>query len=111
MTGNLSLFFDFVAKKKGFVTHGDYKLGWCAINGCVLKDPCARLKIEKESLLPENNEEEVDQAPKEKEEDQPSEKNDLPLAWKSSKDHLMENILGDISKGVTTWSRISNFCL
>src|SRR4051812_45106247 len=76
----------------------------------LLNDPDAKLEKNKESLLPENNEEEVDQTPKEKEEDQPSEKSDLPLAWKSSKDHPMENILGDISKGVTTRSRISNFC-
>src|ERR1051325_3593960 len=34
----------------------------------------------------------------------------LPPAWKSSKDHPLDNILGDITKGVMTRSKISNFC-
>ena len=33
----------------------------------------------------------------------------LPPAWKSSKDHPIDNILGDISKGVMTRSKIRNF--
>ena len=32
------------------------------------------------------------------------------LEWKTSKDHPIDNILGDISKGVTTRSKISKFC-
>ena len=32
------------------------------------------------------------------------------MEWKTSKDHSIDNILGDISKGVTTQSKISNFC-
>lgn len=35
---------------------------------------------------------------------------DLPLAWRTSKDHPINNILEDITKGMTTRSKISNFC-
>ena len=35
---------------------------------------------------------------------------DLPFAWKIAKVHLFHNILGDITKGVTNRSKISNFC-
>ena len=34
----------------------------------------------------------------------------LPLEWRTSKDHLIDNIIGDITKGVTTHSKISKFC-
>lgn len=34
----------------------------------------------------------------------------LSLSWRTSKDHLINNILGDITKGATTHSKISNFC-
>lgn len=34
----------------------------------------------------------------------------LPDEWKTVKDHPIENILGDISKGVITRSKLSNFC-
>lgn len=44
------------------------------------------------------------------EEESPTEVNDLPSAWKSSKYHPIDNIIGDITKGVTTRSKISNFC-
>jgi hypothetical protein len=59
---------------------------------------------------PEKAEEEPDQISEKKEEDHSINNNDLPLEWKSSKDHPIDNILGDISKGVTTRSKISNFC-
>lgn len=42
--------------------------------------------------------------------DSPTKLDDLPLAWRSSKDHPINNILGDITKGVTTRSKLSNFC-
>ena len=32
------------------------------------------------------------------------------MEWKTSKDHSIDNILGDISKGVTTRSKLSKFC-
>lgn len=34
----------------------------------------------------------------------------LPLTWRTSKDHHIENILGYITKCVTTRSKICNFC-
>ncbi|KAI5391904.1 hypothetical protein KIW84_076634 [Lathyrus oleraceus] len=40
------------------------------------------------------------------EEESPTEVNDLPSAWKSSRDHPIDNILGDITKGVTTRSKL-----
>jgi hypothetical protein len=57
-----------------------------------------------------DNEEEEDTSHVKEKEEGPAEVNDLPPAWKSSKDHPIDNILGDISKGVMTRSRISNFC-
>lgn len=67
---------------------------------------------EKKSIEPhlEEVEEEPDHIPETKEEDHSINKNDIPLEWRSSKDHPIDNILGDISKGVTTQSKISNFC-
>lgn len=35
---------------------------------------------------------------------------DIPLTWRTSKDYPIDNILGDITKGVITCSKISNFC-
>lgn len=47
----------------------------------------------------------------EKEKDESSTKvNDIPLAWRSFKVHLMDNILGDITKGMTTCSKLGNLC-
>lgn len=40
----------------------------------------------------------------------PNAMDDLPLAWRTSKDHPIDNILGDITKGVTTRSKLSNLC-
>ena len=57
-----------------------------------------------------DDKEEKDTSPSKDEEEEQMEANDLPLAWKSSKDHPIDNILGDISKGVMTRSKISNFC-
>ena len=47
---------------------------------------------------------------KEEEVTQPTNEITPPLEWKETKDHPIDNILGDISKGVTTRSKISNFC-
>src|SRR4051812_33415145 len=35
---------------------------------------------------------------------------ELPKAWTNVKDHPIDNIIEDISKSVTTRSKISNFC-
>lgn len=59
-----------------------------------------------ETVKPEK--EEDDNSEKEKDES-PTKMDDLPLAWRSSKDHLIHNILGDIAKGVTTCFKLSNF--
>ena len=76
----------------------------------ILKDPVDKSDENKDSLIPEKIEEKSDQVPEVKVEDQQSDESNLPLEWKSSKDHPIDNILGDISKGVTTRSKISNFC-
>jgi hypothetical protein len=47
-------------------------------------------------LHPKKDEEESDHISEKKEEDHPINNNDLPLEWKSSKDHPIDNILGDI---------------
>jgi len=36
--------------------------------------------------------------------------NDLPKEWKASRDHPLDNILGDISKGVTTRHYLKDLC-
>lgn len=47
----------------------------------------------------------------EKEKDETSTKmDDLPLTWRSSKDHPNNNILGYITKGVTKGFKLSNCC-
>lgn len=41
----------------------------------------------------------------EKKDDKSDQENDgLTLKWRTSKDHLIDNIIGDIPKGVTTCS-------
>ena len=76
--------------------------GACVSSQSILKDP----DVESD----ENNSPLECESIKEKDPDINSNKNDLPLEWKSIKDHPIDNILGDITKGVTTQSKISNFC-
>lgn len=54
-------------------------------------------------------EEEEDDDPEKEKDDSPTKVDDLPLSWRSSKDHLIDNIIGYITKGMTTHSKISNF--
>lgn len=54
-------------------------------------------------------EEEGDNSEKEKDQS-PTKVGNFPLAWRSSKDHPIEKNLGDITKGVTTCSKLSNLC-
>src|ERR1044072_1977264 len=61
----------------------------------ILKDP------KENDFKSTNNEEELDQVSEERGEDHSSNKDDLPFEWKTSKDHPINNILGDISKRVT----------
>jgi len=35
---------------------------------------------------------------------------DLPKEWKTSRNHLLDNIIGDISKGVTTRQSLKDLC-
>ena len=47
----------------------------------------------------------------EKKDDESREENDsLPLEWRISKDISIDKIIGDITKGVRTHSKIGNFC-
>ncbi|XP_058783023.1 putative F-box/FBD/LRR-repeat protein At5g25850 [Vicia villosa] len=55
-------------------------------------------------------EEEEDNSRDKEKEDSLSNVDDLPLAWRTSKDHPIDNILSDITNSVTTRSKISNFC-
>ena len=36
--------------------------------------------------------------------------NELPREWKASRDHPLNNIIGDISKGVTTRHSLKDLC-
>lgn len=56
-----------------------------------------------EAVEPEK--EEYDKPVKEKEES-PTEVDDLPFSWKTFKDHPLDNILGDTTKGVTIRSKL-----
>lgn len=60
-----------------------------------------------EAVIPEK---EDDNNYEKEKEDSPTKVDDLPLTWRNSKDHPIYNILGNITKGVTTHSKISNFC-
>lgn len=55
-------------------------------------------------------ENEEDDDPEKEKEESPTKMDDLPFAWRTSKDHPIDNIFGDITKGVTTHSKISNLC-
>lgn len=72
----------------------------------ILKDIEERIDHPK-SAEPENEE---DDDPVKEKEGIPTKMNNLPFSWKTSKDHSIDNILGDITKGVTTYSKISNLC-
>lgn len=52
-------------------------------------------------------EEEDDNSEKEKDESL-NKVDNIPLAWRSLEDHPIENIFGDITKGMTTRSKLSN---
>ena len=55
-------------------------------------------------------EEEEDDNPEKDKDESRTKVDDLPLAWMSSKDHSIDKILRDITKFLTTRSKISNFC-
>lgn len=55
-------------------------------------------------------EEEEDDNSEKKKGESPTKMDDISLNWMSSKDHPIDKILGDITKGVTTRSKISIFC-
>lgn len=58
----------------------------------------------------DENEKVEDDDHEEEKEESPAEVDNLPLSWKTSKGHSIDNILGDITRGVTIRSKISNFC-
>lgn len=134
MTGDISPLIDFMLKKRGYVTYKDNNM--CAIldNGSKrlltveepvhvtfeesyprnvgkdisFHDACVSLEdilkdAEKGIDQPEavKPEKEQDDDPKKEKED------DLPLIWRTSKDHLIDNILGNITKDITTRSKIN----
>src|SRR4051812_39401699 len=65
---------------------------------------------ENESIVKKDAEKEKDESHDEHKEESISKNEELPKAWTNVKDHPIDNIIGNISKGVTTRSRISNFC-
>ncbi|XP_050888778.1 uncharacterized protein LOC127093932 [Lathyrus oleraceus] len=117
VTGDSSLFFDFVAKKKGFVTYGDNN------EGAILGKESVHVSFDEsypktvregsivdgagvpsEGIIKDQEENRVDTHPKKaeeepdlnsekKEEDHFISNTDLPLEWKSSKDHPIDNII------------------
>src|SRR3954464_15770969 len=135
MTGDISLFVEFQAKKKGFVTYGDNNRGAILGKGSVVhvsfdesytkyvekglsfngagpstEDIVRDKEDENESIVKKDAEKEKDESHDEHKEESISKNEELPKAWTNVKDHPIDNIIGDISKGVTTRSRISNFC-
>lgn len=58
----------------------------------------------------DENEKVEDDDHKEEKDESPTAVDNLPLTWRTSKGHPVENILGDITRGVSTLPKISNFC-
>lgn len=56
------------------------------------------------------HEKEEDDDPKKEGDESPTKMDVLPLDQGTSKDHPIDKILGDITKGVTTLSKTSNLC-
>src|SRR4051812_3692566 len=65
---------------------------------------------ENESIVKKDAEKEKDESHDENEKESISNNEELPKAWTNVKDHPIDNIIGDISKGVTTRFKISNLC-
>ncbi|XP_050908751.1 uncharacterized protein LOC127122457 [Lathyrus oleraceus] len=174
MTGEISLFIDFKAKKRGYVSYGNNNKGEILGKGSVgnpytitisdvnlveglkhnilsisqLCDKGYKVTFTNTSCIIEHNdkkdivfkgvivnkiymlnlieeyilkdvvegsdqpkivdiEKEEDISHVKDEEECPNEVYDLPLAWKSSRDHPIDNILGDTTKGVRTRSKLS----
>src|SRR3954464_6322495 len=120
MTGDISLFVEFQAKKKGYVTYGDNNLGAILGKGSVglsfngagpsTEDIVKDKEDENESIVKKDAEKEKDESHDQNEKESISNNEELPKAWTNVKDHPIDNIIGDISKGVTTRSKISNLC-
>ncbi|XP_050918585.1 uncharacterized protein LOC127136021 [Lathyrus oleraceus] len=143
MTGNISLFIDFVPKKNGFVTYGDNKKGAILGKGSVDNPPSTtnfdvmfvdglkhnllsisqlfdkgfKVTLTNTYYLFEHNEKNnclfkglrVNNSYMLNLDDV-SLVDNIPLTWITSKDHPIDNILGDITRGITTCFKISNFC-
>ena len=58
----------------------------------------------------DENEKVEDDDHEEENEENPVAVDNFPLSWRTSKDHPIDNILEDITRGVTTHSKMSNFC-
>src|SRR3954470_20313966 len=113
MTGDISLFVEFHAKKKGYVTYGDNNRGAILGKGSVgpsTEDIVKDKEDENESIVKKDAEKEKDESHDENEKESISNNEELPKAWTNVKDHPIDNIIGDISKGVTTRFKISNLC-
>src|SRR4051812_6082468 len=65
---------------------------------------------ENENIVKKDAEKEKDESHDENEKESISNNEELPKAWTNVKDHPIDNIIGDISKGVTTRFKISNLC-
>lgn len=73
----------------------------------ILKD--AEKGIDQPEAVKPEKKEDVD--PEKEKEESPTKVDDLPLARRTSKDHLIDKILRYITKDVTTCSKISNFVI
>ena len=95
MMGDASKFIHITPKNSGHVTYGDNNKGKIlrVINVQALENTYIHEK-ELESKEKENKKETSFQ--------EESRTIDLPKEWKASKNHPLDNIIGDISKGVTT---------
>ncbi|KAK7275147.1 hypothetical protein RIF29_16256 [Crotalaria pallida] len=86
MTGDKQHFIELTPKEKGYVTYGDNNKG-------------------SSMDLADNLRENIQNSTEEE-----TQKDDLPPAWKTSKNHPIDQVIGDISQGVLTRRSIQNFC-
>ena len=106
MTGDSSKFTHISPKKSGHVTYGDNNKG--KILGVGKIDDVAE-SLEQMHIHGQDSKGKG----KGSNEDPPEEvksNDELPKEWKASKDHPFDNIIGDISKGVTTRQSLKDLC-